>query len=100
MLLKDVLRNNLNNLVAELTTILDGSNSYFWLGMNDKVNENQFVYNSSEEPISLTSWIDGQPNGGTTQNCVVFDSNKETKAKWRDLECGTAYRFICEKILN
>ena len=93
----------LNDLVAEFITILDGShlNYYLWLGMNDKGRETQYVYNSSEEPIGFTNWVDGQPDGHTGQNCVVFDyRNKESKAKWRDVECRMAYRFICEKILN
>ena len=93
----------LNYLVPEFITILDGShlNYYLWLGMNDKGRETQYVYNSSEEPIGFTNWVDGQPDGHTGQNCVVFDyRNKESKAKWRDVECRMAYRFICEKILN
>ena len=92
-----------NALVRELVTLVDGSHltdNYFWLGMNDKGREAQYVYNSSKEPIIFINWLDGQPDGSTNQNCVVFDGNKETKAKWRDLVCGTAQRFICEKILN
>ena len=39
------------NIVAELITIIDGAhrNNNFWLGMNDKVNENQYVYLSLQK---------------------------------------------------
>ena len=41
----------LNDIVAELITIIDGAhrNNNFWLGMNDKVNENQYVYLSLQK---------------------------------------------------
>ena len=92
----------LNDLVAEFITILDGShlNYYLLLGMNDKGRETQYVYNSSEEPIGFTNWLDGQPDGRTSQNCAVFAQAEENKKKWRDDNCGLSRRFICEKILN
>ena len=92
----------LNTLVPELVTFLDGShlNENFWLGMNDKVNERQFVYTSSGEPVGFTNWLDGQPDGRTSQNCVVFAQREESKKKWRDDGCHHARRFICEKFLK
>merc|ERR1712062_308392 len=69
---------------------------YIWLGINDHMEEGQYVYTKSEEPILFENWYENQPDNETTQNCIGQNPNN---AKWNDLGCKQEHRFICEKYL-
>jgi len=90
-----------NSLVRELVTALDGShrNENIWIGFNDHQHDGRFFYDSTDEPIIFTNWTPGQPDGGSSQNCVIYDSREELKSKWHDASCSHNFRFICEKPL-
>ena len=63
-----------------------------WIGISDVIQENTFVYDSSNEEVTFVNWLSGQPNGDTDQNCVTIDDG----AKWRDIECDAQRSFLCE----
>ena len=91
-----------NDLVSNLVSVHDGGYvaGLIFIGINDKDNEGQFVYDSSNEPISFSNWRAGDPDGGTGSNCVGFQYRESTKTKWIDATCSNKFRFLCEKSLN
>merc|ERR550532_767512 len=70
-----------NSLVRDLVTVLDGThrNNNIWIGFNDHQLDGRFFYDSTDEPIIFTNWASGQPNGGSSQNCVMYDSREAHK---------------------
>merc|ERR1712062_755827 len=89
-----------NDYAKDLVDAFDGEifQGYIWLGINDHMEEGQYVYSKSDEPIIFENWVSGQPDGGTNQNCIAQDTGNTRT--WRDIECRSAQRFICEKYLN
>ena len=87
-----------NDFARNLIDAFDETNSaWIWIGINDIMEENRFVYTKSGMPILFENWNAGQPNGKTTENCIV---QHPTSGKWYDRVCANTYRFICEKYLN
>ena len=87
-----------NDYAGDLVNAIDGAAyiNYLWIGINDHMEENKFVYTKSDEPILFENWYENQPDNGTTQNCIGQNPNN---AKWNDLGCKQEHRFICEKYL-
>ena len=67
--------------------------------MNDHQHDGRFFYDSTDEPIIFTNWVSGQPEGRSSQNCVIYDWREAHKTKWHDGSCSHNLRFICEKPL-
>ena len=59
-----------NEELRHLINVLDAEdyNGYILIGVHDQINEGQFVYASSEQPISYDNWRHDQPNDGTNGN--------------------------------
>merc|ERR1712062_26779 len=87
-----------NDYAKDLVDAIDGETyaNYLWLGINDHMEEGQYVYTKSDEPILFENWYENQPDNGPTQNCIGQNPNN---AKWNDLGCKQEHRFICEKYL-
>jgi hypothetical protein len=65
---------------------------YFWDGVTDAAQEAAWKTVLGGDATYLP-WAQGQPSGGTTQNCAVFDQNG---ALLYDYDCATASPFACE----
>ena len=67
------------------------ADAYHWVGGNDIVTENVWVWRMGGERFTYTNWFTGQPDGGRTQNCLILENGK-----WRDGGCALEAVYICE----
>ena len=67
-----------------------------WFGVTDLDVDGTFKYDSDGSSLPFTPvWSSGEPNSGTTENCVQFyDSAK----KWQVRNCGGLSFSICEML--
>ncbi|KAK3764588.1 hypothetical protein RRG08_000380 [Elysia crispata] len=69
----------------------------FWIGLNDRKNEDHFKWLDGTQMISKTYWDDDQPDDEhDNEDCVVLRNAKSSIAKWNDLTCSKHRKFICE----
>nr|XP_002735967.1 PREDICTED: IgGFc-binding protein-like [Saccoglossus kowalevskii] len=72
----------------------------FWFGLNDLVNESEFVWSDNTTLLDgdYTMWARDQPSGGIrphgVQDCVQMW--KRRAFKWDDANCETKKGYICE----
>ena len=70
----------------------------FWSGINDKILEGNFVYDSDNKPVSdlVLSWEAGAPNtpenNGDVEDCVDIDLNEQMN----DISCDLDRSIVCE----
>ena len=88
--------------VEELVQDYQGSDAFFWIGVNDRAEEGTFIYPHSREKVPEKFWGWNQPNnltiGGHAQHCVMIYRNRNRgKLELNDNECHLARHFICEK---
>ena len=69
--------------------------SHIWIGGSDERVEGNWSYSSSGLPLTYFHWNGGEPNGGTTENCIWSHSN----GYWIDVSCYYLSVTICEKVL-
>jgi hypothetical protein len=62
-----------------------------WIGINDIAVSDSWTFAQFNTPIVFTKWAPGEPNGGTSENCVHMypDGN------WNDLPCDRTVAFVC-----
>merc|ERR1712088_652223 len=72
----------------------------FWLGINDRHTEGQWVLESTGKSVVFTDWNSGEPNNaGRTENCAFINALD----KWNDVDCnikpnnGWTRTAFCEK---
>ena len=68
-----------------------------WIGANDKVEENKFVWNDETTAISYEHFNSEQPNGGSDHNCVII---RQRTGLWHDNKCNDVNvlrRPLCRK---
>ena len=72
----------------------------FWLGINDRHTEGQWVLESTGKSVVFTDWNSGEPNNaGRTENCAFINAQD----KWNDVDCnikpnnGRTRTAFCEK---
>lgn len=64
-----------------------------WIGLRDKKQEIQFLWESSTELVSYTNWKPGNPNEASCKDhCIVANWQK----KWADMPCNSKNHFICQ----
>ena len=67
-----------------------------WIGLNDRLNEGQFVWSDgtpfSSSVYSNWPWLDGEPNNSGNQDCVEIKSGG-----WDDQHCSEERFYICER---
>lgn len=51
---------------------------------------------SNGSPITYTKWFVGEPNGGTTENCLSVNTRGGQGYAWNDAPCTEEHHFICE----
>ena len=87
-----------NNLVYKwINTLYDNSEVeyYPWIGIHDKFNEGQFVYESSNATLIFENFYDGEVDyEDSTENCVAMGYS--SYGKWYAESCTEAKQFICE----
>ncbi|KAJ8319660.1 hypothetical protein KUTeg_002788 [Tegillarca granosa] len=69
----------------------------FWLGINDIILENNWVYTSDMSPITVKSWGPGDPNGFAGANCVATYHLSNYHSLWADEPCTQKHRCVCER---
>ena len=67
------------------------SHDKVWIGLSDGAAEGVFRWINSG-PAKWTNFATGQPDGSSTENCVVMDSN----GTWSDEICDMAYTALCQ----
>jgi hypothetical protein len=69
----------------------DMQSPYFWVGVTDSVTEGIYLTTLGPEATYLP-WVSGQPNGGTTENCVLLGN----AGGFYDWNCPAPQYFACE----
>ena len=84
-----------NNLVYKWLNDENSEVDYYpWIGIQDKANEGEFVYDSSNVNVTFKNFYSGEPDGEEDENCVAMGYN--SYGKWYDHPCADAKQFICE----
>ena len=80
---------------GQLIATLAG-NDDVWIAGSDSGNEDSWVW-ANGEPLAYTNWRSGEPNDGDGdgEDCMVLEG--ERGGSWDDRDCGSGYRFICER---
>ena len=66
-----------------------------WLGINDKLVEGQFVYESDNTPIDWSKWVSGESTEANMEDCVSADTNSYG---WYDQSCDNITNYyVCER---
>jgi len=77
----------------------------FWLGLTDRREEGEWVYESTLKTPAIQNWASQQPDDGgwfAKENCAYIMTN----TKWNDWSCGNkGFAFwtlnaLCEKVYN
>lgn len=69
--------------------------TYTWIGLNDRETEGEFEWAGGSRS-TFRNWIPNLPKDeGHGRNCVRIDVEKN-KGQWRDWNCATPMRFLCE----
>ncbi|XP_052241222.1 perlucin-like isoform X2 [Dreissena polymorpha] len=70
----------------------------FWIGAYDLVNEGTWVWVKKNEYVrnGFQNWAVGEPNGGTSENCLGLYLYDNLQYKWNDATCKLEEGFICE----
>jgi hypothetical protein len=63
--------------------------NYVWLGATDEAVEGDWKWITGE-PWSYTNWDPGEPNGGTSENCLDYSDGVD---KWNDESCSRKINF-------
>ena len=64
-----------------------------WLGGNDIDVEGEWRWVTSGDLVTWTTWGDTEPNGGTSENCVIL----YPAGDWNDWGCQHASALaVCE----
>ena len=71
------------------------NNKLVWIGINDKDQENKFIYESNGQEASFLRWYhpDEPNNLGSGEDCVTT----WTVDGWNDKKCDALLSFVCEK---
>eukprot|EP00057_Strongylocentrotus_purpuratus_P013359 XP_011667833.1 PREDICTED: neurogenic locus notch homolog protein 1-like [Strongylocentrotus purpuratus] len=85
--------------IIEVETLLGISNSEdVWVNCNDRQTDDDFQCFSDAEGTltNVTNWLSGQPNGGSSQQCVIVDTDDD---KWEDKACDSLYTTVCQIVI-
>ena len=69
-----------------------------WIGVSDIIEEDRWVYSSTQEVVSHTEFGPGEPNAHTAQNCIALW--RDFHGQWADHTCAAKEYFICEEIIQ
>jgi len=86
--LASVLSESDNTQIFGLASGLDAQS--IWIGFNDIASEDDWEW-SAGDAVSFTNWESGEPNGGTSENCVEMyhdGAAPHIHGIWNDLDCS------------
>ncbi|XP_077993134.1 macrophage mannose receptor 1-like [Glandiceps talaboti] len=66
----------------------------FWIGLNDKDDENGFVW-SDGSPVNFVTWDDGEPNDYNDEEDCVEMTFAAPKG-WNDRKCTRKKNWVCQ----
>ncbi|XP_039257367.2 C-type lectin mannose-binding isoform-like isoform X2 [Styela clava] len=66
-----------------------------WIGLDDISHEGIWVWSDDVNGSPSAIWASGEPNGGSSENCVIIFYN--TKIVGNDVACSAVNRFVCER---
>ena len=81
---------------SSVNFLADNNGDQFWIGANDIVIENDWVWESDNSKLLFKHWHDGQPNNLNNQDCGELWYHNSIY-KWSDRKCQNRYLYICEK---
>ncbi|XP_061175579.1 macrophage mannose receptor 1-like [Saccostrea echinata] len=73
------------------------NNGYFYIGVDDRVQENNWVYTYDQSRVLVSDWGPSEPTYTTNENCVVIAEKSTNRGHWADVDCNRHEHFICEK---
>ncbi|XP_016963039.1 C-type lectin 37Db-like [Drosophila biarmipes] len=83
---------------VELDAIKDKlKDEYFWLGINDRDNEGEFLSVVSGKPAKYLNWQRAQlDDDENNEDCVHIYGSKRVPQNMNDLNCAEQLHFICQ----
>lgn len=75
--------------------IPDGATS-LWIGLTDDGSEGVWYWEHTRNTPNISPWDDVEPNGGTTENCVLLSPS--TGSTWGDYPCSDFFSFHLQKV--
>ncbi|XP_050710377.1 perlucin-like protein [Eriocheir sinensis] len=72
---------------------------HYWLAATDEAEEGVWLWDHDKKPVPMGSpfWYVGEPNGGTSYNCVVLSYSYTHR--WVDTYCHYTNYAICLKAI-
>ena len=68
-------------------------NGGYFIGGTDMFVENEWIWGSTRQPITLTRWEPNEPNdGGGKEECLILNND----GRWNDGQCDSKFPFICQ----
>jgi hypothetical protein len=73
---------------------------HFWTSGTDIIFESNYYWGITGRDIDWRlSWHDGEPNGGTRENCLALMTHtKRDEFLFNDVLCSDSLFMICQKI--
>ncbi len=72
---------------------------HLWVAATDLMKEGTFRWlgnNGRQVQRGSTKWLQGQPDGGIAQNCLLVNG---VNGKWEDQNCGFKFcRPLCQNV--
>ena len=65
---------------------------FYWNGLNDVQKMKKWFWSDNSSSV-WRNWLNGEPNGGTKENCVVVSIDD---AQWRDVGCNDLHFSVCK----
>ena len=66
-----------------------------WLGITDLATEGKWIGVQTNKEITYHHWREGEPNGGTRENCVNMWAG--IGGRWNDNVCDGKLHYVCKK---
>lgn len=77
-----------------LLFVKESNISEAWIGLHDRSKEGRYVWVDGST-IPFSEWLQGEPNGDTSENCIVQAKGNYTQG-WADRHCFERKAFVCE----
>ncbi|MFK7926551.1 MAG: lectin-like protein [Myxococcota bacterium] len=82
---------------ALVGTVVNGAgNPFCWVGYTDADSEGNWVWTDGDAS-TYVNWIDPEPNGGDSQNCVMFRGGDTWNGTWNDIGCENLNPYVCTR---
>ncbi|XP_063953416.1 macrophage mannose receptor 1-like isoform X1 [Lytechinus pictus] len=81
------------SVVSSLLGLQDGT--LFWIGLNDLGNYGEYAW-SDMTAITFTHWDVGQPDD--SNGYCVASSSGSAAGLWRNIQCDSESKYICERV--